>query len=105
LWLRRNPARNERRTTISGRPTLFSLLAFTFLLFLLTGTAQGQGPVKFTHGTRVWPTYTYSYSETVAPLFPSIENVGFYPYTALDWESRTEKPVAVEYDSLVLENE
>ncbi len=105
MWPRHHLARIERRTTDNGRRTLFSFLAFNFLLFLLAGTAQGQEPVKFMHGKRVWPTYTYSYSESVAPLFTSIENVGFYPYTALDWESRSEKPVAVEYDSLVLENE
>jgi tetratricopeptide (TPR) repeat protein len=96
---------NGRRTTADSSSWLFPVLAFNFLLFVLTGTLQGQDPVKFMHGKRAWPTYTYSYSETVAPLFPSIENVGFYPYTALDWESRSEKPVAVEYDSLVLENE
>ncbi|MGA2631946.1 MAG: DUF5107 domain-containing protein, partial [Terriglobia bacterium] len=31
--------------------------------------------------------------------------MGFYPYTRLDLESRTEKPIPVEYESLVLENE
>ncbi len=82
---------------------------FRVLIALLVGTCavnvQGQEAVKFTHGMRIWPTYTYSHAETVAPLFPSIETMGFYPYTALDWESRSEKPVPVEYDSLVLENE
>lgn len=88
---------------------LFRFLGLNLLLSLLVGTCVGRAqslePVKFTHGKRVWPTYTYSHAEDVAPLFPSIENVGFYPYTALDWESRSEKPVPVEYDSLVLENE
>ena len=87
----------------------FRLLAIDLLVSLLVGTcagsAQGQEPVQFAHGKRVWPTYTYSHAETVAPLFTSIENMGFYPYTALDWESQSEKPVPVEYDSLVLENE
>ena len=86
-----------------------SVLRVILLLSLLIGTcagsAQGQQSVRFTHGKRVWPTYTYSHAETVAPLFTSIESMGFYPYTALDWESRSEKPVPVEYDSLVLENE
>jgi tetratricopeptide (TPR) repeat protein len=88
---------------------LFRLLGLSLLLSLLVGacagSAQGQEPVRFTHGKRVWPTYTFSHSETVAPLFTSVENMGFYPYTTLDWESRSEKPVPVEYDSLVLENE
>jgi tetratricopeptide (TPR) repeat protein len=84
---------------------LFGLLSVCLLFVLLPGYAYGQEPVKFTQGKRVWPTYTYSHAETVAPLFTSIETMGFYPYTALDWESRSEKPVPVEYDSLVLENE
>jgi len=109
VWTWHHRARNKRRTTDNGpRATsswLFPVLAFDILLFLLTGTAQGQEPVKFTHGKRVWPTYTYSNAETVAPLFTSMESMGFYPYTALDWESRSEKPVPVQYDSLVLENE
>jgi tetratricopeptide (TPR) repeat protein len=88
---------------------VFRFLGLNLLLSLLVGTcvgsAQSQESVKFTHGKRVWPTYTFSHSETVAPLFTSVENMGFYPYTALDWESRSEKPVPVEYDSLVLENE
>jgi tetratricopeptide (TPR) repeat protein len=83
---------------------LFRVLGFTVLV-LVADSAQAQQPVRFTHGKRVWPTYTYSNAETVAPLFTSIESMGFYPYTALDWESRSEKPVPIEYDSLVLENE
>jgi tetratricopeptide (TPR) repeat protein len=38
-------------------------------------------------------------------LFKSIEDMGFYPYTRLDLESRSGKPIPVEYESLVLENE
>jgi Tfp pilus assembly protein PilF len=79
------------------------------MLLILVGTcwgnAQNTQPVTFTHGTRVWPTYTYSREETDAPLFKAVENGGFYPYTAFDWESRSEKPSPVTYDSLVLENE
>jgi tetratricopeptide (TPR) repeat protein len=88
---------------------LFGFLGLKLVPLILIstclGNAQAQEPVKFTHARRVWPTYTFSHSETVAPLFTSLENMGFYPYTALDWESRSEKPVPVEYDSLVLENE
>jgi tetratricopeptide (TPR) repeat protein len=80
-------------------------LMICFLVGTGLGSAANPQPVKFSHGKRVWPTYTYGREETVAPLFPSIESNGFYPYTALDWESRSEKPVPVEYDSLVLENE
>lgn len=79
---------------------LFSMLPATSAVF-----GANSGPVRFTHGTRVWPTYTYSREETDAPLFQAVENGGFYPYTAFDWESRSEKPSPVQYDSLVLENE
>jgi Flp pilus assembly protein TadD len=76
-------------------------------MILLGGAAFGASsePVKFTHGTRVWPTYSYNREETDAPLFKGVENPGFYPYTAFDWESRSEKPSPVTYESLVLENE
>lgn len=76
-------------------------------ILLAAGMVFAASPeaVKFTHGTRVWPTYTYSREETDAPLFKVVENGGFYPYTAFDWESRSEKPAPVNYDSLVLENE
>ena len=81
--------------------------ALLFLLLVAASAASGANtePVKVTHGTREWPTYTYSREETDAPLFKVVENGGFYPYTAFDWESRSEKPSPVEYDSLVLENE
>jgi tetratricopeptide (TPR) repeat protein len=77
------------------------------LTLLAASAAFGADPepVAFTHGTRVWPTYTYSREETDAPLFKAVENGGIYPYTAFDWESRSEKPSPVTYDSLVLENE
>jgi tetratricopeptide (TPR) repeat protein len=80
-------------------------LILGILLLYTNGTAQDSPVVRFTHGKRVVPTYTFSRSETVAPLFKSIENMGHYPYTILDWESRARKPVPVEYESLVLENE
>ncbi len=60
--------------------------------------------VKFTHGKLVYPTYTYRSAETVAPLFGSIENMGLYPYSRLDWETRSEKPVPKTYDMVALEN-
>ncbi len=61
--------------------------------------------VQFTHGTREIPTYSFGRSEAVAPHFRTIENMGHYPYTALDWDSRARRPLPVKYDSLVLENE
>jgi tetratricopeptide (TPR) repeat protein len=62
-------------------------------------------PVRFEQTRHVIPTYKFGRSETVAPLFKSIENMGHYPYTAVDWDSRATKPVPVEYESLRLENE
>ena len=81
------------------------ILLFSSLVAVSSASGANSEPVKFTHGTRVWPTYTYSREETDAPLFKVVENGGFYPYTAFDWESRSEKPSPVSYDSLVLENE
>ncbi|HVN77363.1 MAG TPA: DUF5107 domain-containing protein, partial [Terriglobia bacterium] len=84
----------------------FRLLSFlSFLLWANVTTARDSAAVQFEHGTLTVPTYTFGRSETVAPLFKSIENMGFYPYTMLDWESRVSKPVPVDYESLVLENE
>jgi len=80
-------------------------IVFLWLAAASSVVAANPEPVKFTHGTRVWPTYTYSHQETDAPLFKAVENGGFYPYTAFDWESRSEKTSLVTYDSLVLENE
>ena len=68
------------------------LAAFTLILMVLAGLgvahAAGQDTVKFTHSKLVYPTYTYKNAETVAPLFGAIENMGLYPYTRLDWETR-----------------
>ena len=84
------------------------LTAFILILLPFAGLkaahASGSNVVEFTHGKLVYPTYTYGSAETVAPLFGSIENMGLYPYTKLDWETRSEKPVPVTYDLLVLEN-
>ncbi len=84
------------------------LAAVTACLVFLAGLefayAGGPDTVKFTHGKLVYPTYTYGSAETVAPLFSSIENMGLYPYTRLDWETRSEKPVAKTYDMVALEN-
>ena len=80
-------------------------LSAMLLVAAAVAIAASPEPVEFSHGTRVWPTYTYSREETDAPLFKVVDNGGFYPYTAFDWESRSEKPSPVTYDSLVLENE
>jgi tetratricopeptide (TPR) repeat protein len=85
---------------------LFALLSvMAFVMWANVAAAQDSAAIQFTHGKLTVPTYTFGRSETVAPLFKSIENMGFYPYTILDWESRVKKPVPVEYESLVLENE
>ena len=77
-----------------------------FLLLLLAWTSVAFAePVRFTQGKCVVPTYSFERVEDVAPLFKSLENMGHYPYTILDWSSRVKKPVPVEYESLVLEND
>ncbi len=75
-----------------------------FLAGLRVAHAGTPDTVKFTHGKLVYPTYTYRSAETVAPLFGSIENMGLYPYSRLDWETRSEKPVPKTYDMVALEN-
>ncbi|MGA8182451.1 MAG: DUF5107 domain-containing protein, partial [Terriglobia bacterium] len=84
------------------------LAAATACLVILAGLklahAGTPDTVKFTHGKLVYPTYTYRSAETVAPLFGSIENMGLYPYSRLDWETRSEKPVPKTYDMVALEN-
>ncbi len=96
------------RDRVAGAPGHSFVVSVGITMVLLAAGAlfgATPEPVKFTHGTRVWPTYTHSREETDAPLFKVVENGGFYPYTAFDWESRSEKPSPVTYDSLVLENE
>jgi tetratricopeptide (TPR) repeat protein len=81
------------------------------LICLCTLYSPGQavaappGPVQFTQGILEIPTYSFSHSETAAPHFKSIENIGHYPYTGLEWESRADKPLPVKYEVLRLENE
>jgi Tfp pilus assembly protein PilF len=80
------------------------MIILILLLALIAPCAMAE-PVRFSQGAIEIPTYTYGRSEIVAPLFKSLENVGQYPYTALDWNSRVQRPVPVRYESLVLENE
>jgi predicted Zn-dependent protease len=87
------------------RKTLQVVVVFAALAWSSVLAAESPQAVKFSHGKREVPTYTFGRSETVAPLFRSIENAGYYPYTILDWESRSRRPIPVQYDSLVLENE
>jgi tetratricopeptide (TPR) repeat protein len=82
----------------------FVAAGLVFLAGLRFAHAGTPDTVKFTHGKLVYPTYTYRNAETVAPLFNSIENMGLYPYTRLDWETRSEKPVPKTYDMIKLEN-
>jgi len=114
----------ERCTRVSGSQPIVSrretgntacrrglkLLAAGALAALLVSAGAGQpnaasAGVSFVHGRLTVPTYTFGRAETVAPLFKPLEDMGYYPYTRLDWESRSAKPVPVEYESLVLENE
>ena len=70
------------------------------------GLAQNTPrPVQFGQGKLEIPTYTFGRGETGAPLFGSVPSPGHYPYTAMDRDSLSQKPVPVKYDSLTLENE
>jgi tetratricopeptide (TPR) repeat protein len=80
-------------------------MAILILFALLVAPCAAAEPVRFSQGKIEVPTYTYGRGETVAPLFKSLENMGHYPYTILDWNSRVQRPVPVQYASLVLENE
>jgi Tfp pilus assembly protein PilF len=74
----------------------------------MTTIAAAQNPareVSFTRGVLEVPTYTFGRSETVAPLFTSLENMGLYPYARLDRDSLSRQPGSVRYESLTLENE
>ncbi len=85
-------------------PLIEMHLLFYLSLFLLP-LWQTSAAVQLTHGTLELPTYSFGRSEAVAPLFPSIDNRGLYPYSVLDRDSLSRKPVPVRYESLILENE
>lgn len=79
-----------------------------FLLVFLPGFGLAQAsirPVQFSQGKLEIATYTFGRGETGAPLFGSVPAPGHYPYTAMDRDSLSQKPVPVKYDSLTLENE
>jgi len=79
---------------------------FLVLLLPVTGLAQSSPrPVQFSQGKLEIVTYTFGRGETGAPLFGSVPSPGHYPYTAMDRDSLSQKPVPVKYDSLNLENE
>lgn len=61
--------------------------------------------VHFEHSQVEIPTYPFSRSETVAPLFNTAEHSGIYPYAPLDRNSLSRQPVPVRYESLIIENE
>jgi len=88
---------------LSDRIAFF--LALLFLSCSLHAPALAQNPVNFTRGSLEVPTYTFGRSETIAPLFPALENMGLYPYSRLDRDSLSRKPAPVRYESLTLENE
>ena len=62
------------------------MVIIVLLLFLIAPNVCAE-PVRFAHGRREVPTYTFSRVEDVAPLFKPLENMGHYPYTILDWNS------------------
>ncbi len=80
------------------------MLVVVLLALWLVPCAAAE-PVQFTKTQIEVPTYIFGRSEIVAPLFKSIESAGFYPYTMLDPSSRSQRPVPVKYECLVLENE
>ncbi len=92
-----NAGRRGRLRTQGAVTPLFILLCGLHTLTL----AQ----VRFTRGELEIPTYTFSRSETVAPLFKSADGAALYPYARLDRDSMSRKPIPVRYESLTLENE
>src|SRR5262249_8632012 len=85
----------------------FATLLFIAGLLVITVAANSDenGEVSFTRGTLEIPTYTFSRSETVAPLFKSADGAALYPYARRDRDSMSRKPIPVRYESLTLENE
>ncbi|MEW5976719.1 MAG: DUF5107 domain-containing protein [Acidobacteriota bacterium] len=79
--------------------------ALSFLVPVVSFGQGGQQAVQVSHGRLEVPTYTFGRTETGAPLFKSVPAPGHYPYTALDRDSLSAKPVPVKYESLTLENE
>ena len=86
---------------LSSRLRLWLVLVF----LLLCNPALSFAQVRFTRGTLEIPTYTFARSETVAPLFKTVDSASLYPYARLDRDSMSRKPVPVKYESLTLENE
>jgi tetratricopeptide (TPR) repeat protein len=92
---------SQMQGTMRGRCWLILIL-----LLPSFGLAQSAPrPVQFGQGKLEIPTYTFGRGETGAPLFGSVPSPGHYPYTAMDRDSLSQKPVPVKYDSLTLENE
>src|SRR5262245_4458018 len=88
------------------RGRLRSQEAATLLFILLCGLhTLTFAQVRFTRGELEIPTYTFSRSENVAPLFKSADGGALYPYARLDSDSMSRKPIPVRYESLTLENE
>jgi len=90
------------------RSLLSKNLTVIFLLVLFSNASakpEESAEVRFTRGSLEIPTYTFSRSETGAPLFKSSGPAALYPYARLDRDSLSRKPVPVRYESLTLENE
>jgi tetratricopeptide (TPR) repeat protein len=99
---------SERRSHSAHRtaePKNMRLRLFLTLALLCTLYSLASAQVRFTRGTLEIPTYTIARSETVAPLFKSVDSAALYPYARLDRDSMSRKPVPVKYESLTLENE
>src|SRR5262245_2424601 len=86
--------------------TVLSFILYLNLLLAPIWQAATPTPmVRFTRGALEVPTYTFGRSEATAPLFKVAEGRGLYPYTALDRDSLSRRPISVKYESLTLENE
>ncbi|MGH9938193.1 MAG: DUF5107 domain-containing protein, partial [Blastocatellia bacterium] len=81
------------------------MIVLSALIITVTANPNENGEVRFTRGELEIPTYTFSRSETVAPLFKSADGAALYPYARLDRDSMSRKPVPARYESLTLENE
>ncbi|MEP7270364.1 MAG: DUF5107 domain-containing protein [Acidobacteriota bacterium] len=88
-----------------GRRLSPALLLVLLCCLHAQALAQNSDQVSFARGTLEIPTYTFSRSETVAPLFKAADSGAVYPYARLDHDSLSRRPVPTRYESLTLENE
>ena len=91
--------------SLQRRSILILLLVAFGSMFHSPAAQPLNSPVTFTHGRLEVPTYTFQRSIAVPPLFESTRGRGLYPYAALDRQTLSLAPEAVQYESLTLENE